>query len=170
MRRLSPKSFNLLAAAAFSLALAACAPAGGPPPSVNVADVTSAAAANGPPLYCKVGRGSALFNHDWYDFNDVVFALPRGVPTNISLTRAHSTQQMTVQGLFDGGGQKLIFCPFLNVGAGQRIACNSLYALDDDLKDGIKRTFDIPAAVRGGFITCAYQQERLRVLTPGEGL
>jgi hypothetical protein len=74
---------------------------------------------------------------------------------------------MTIQALFDGDGQKLIFCPFLNVAPDQRISCSSLYALEDDLQAGIKRTFDIPSAVRGGSITCAYTQENLRSLTTG---
>ena len=83
---------------------------------------------------------------------------------------------MTIQALFDGSGQKVIFCPFL-IKSGpntppppdQRISCSSLYALDDDLHDGIKRTFDIPAAVRGGAITCAYEEEHLRSLKPPAG-
>ena len=95
--------------------------------------------------------------------------LQRAEPTNVILTRVHSTQQMTIQALFDGGGQKLIFCPFLDVDQSQRISCSSLYALEDDLQDGIRRTFDIPSAVRGGSITCSYTQEHLRPLTTPTG-
>jgi hypothetical protein len=138
-----------------------------PIPSVPVAEVTTPPPQpDTPPLYCRIGRGSALFGHDWYDFDDVDFALERGTPSNVRLTRIHSTQQMTIQALFDGSGQKLIFCPFLNVGENQRISCSSLYALEDDLQDGIRRTFDIPSAVRGGAITCAYQQTSLKPFNP----
>ena len=153
-----------------------------PIPPVSVAAVTTPPAQpDTPALYCKIGRGSALFGRDWYDFSDALFVLHRGDPANVAITRVHSTEQMTIQVLYDGSGQKLIFCPFLNVGPGrngpntnsgasapdQRISCSSLYALEDDLNDGIKRTFDIPSAVRGGAITCAYIQEHLRPLTPG---
>lgn len=143
-----------------------------PPPiqPVSVAEVTTPPPApDTPPLYCKIGRGSAQFGRDWYDFSDTTFALRRGAPADVNLTRIHNTQQMTIQALFDGSGQKLIFCPFLKVAApDQRISCFSIYALDEDLQDGIKRTFDIPSAVRGGAITCAYRQERLKPLAaPG---
>ncbi len=136
-----------------------------PIPPVPVAQVTvPPPKPDTPPLYCKIGRGSALFGRDWYDFQDVEFTLHRGEPSNVNLTRVRHTQQMTVQALFDGKCQKIIFCPFLNVGQDQRISCSSLYALEDDLQDGIKRTFDIPAAERGGFITCAYAPEHLKPL------
>jgi hypothetical protein len=162
------------AAVVFSMALAACDLIDPPPPAippVNVADVVAPAPTpDTPPLYCKIGHGTAQFGRDWYDFADAEFELYRGQPANISLTRLHGSQQMSIRVLFDGKGQKLIFCPYL-VGPGgdaldpdRRISCASLYALDDDLRDGIKRTFDIPAAVRGGAITCAYSQERLRSL------
>ena len=166
------------AAVLFSLLLSACgmdldffSPSPPPPPPVAVKDVTTPAPApDTPPLYCVIGHGSALFGRDWYDFSEAGFALYRGEPADIKLTRVHSNEQMTVRALFDGSGQKLIFCPFLNVQQDQRISCSSLYALDDDLHDGIKRTFDIPSAVRGGAITCAYEQEHLRSLkTPAAG-
>ena len=52
----------------------------------------------------------------------------------------------------------------INAAPSQRISCTSLYALEEDLQDGIKRTFDIPSVLRGGAITCAYSQEKLRPL------
>ena len=145
-------------------------PSSPPIPPVSVAEVTtSPAQPDTPPLYCKIGRGSAQFGRDWYDFKDVLFSLQRGEPANVRLTRVHSTEEMTIQALFDGSGQKLIFCPFLNVDQNQRISCSSLYALEDDLQDGIRRTFDIPSAVRGGSITCSYTQEHLRPLAATTG-
>lgn len=150
------------------LTLAACGAGGfAPPKPVPVSSLLSAGPVdpNNPPLYCRVGRGSAFFDRDWYDFNDTIFALPRGVPANVAITRLRGDGQMTIQALFDSAGQKLIFCPFVTKGApDERISCSSLYALDNDLKDGIKRTFDIPQAVRGGAITCAYAQDKLRSL------
>jgi hypothetical protein len=134
-------------------------------PSIDVSQMAVAEPAPGaPPLYCRIGRGSALFGREWADFSDTVFTLQRGGHANIKIPRVRSTEQMTVQGFFDGSGQKLIFCPFLKAAPGQRISCFSLYALEDDLRDGIKRTFDIPEAVRGGAITCAYDQKKLRPL------
>ncbi len=146
-----------------------------PIPPVSVSEVTTPPSTpDTPPLYCRIGRGSALFGRDWYDFREVDFVLSRGTPADVRLTRIRGTQEMAIQALFDGSGQKLIFCPFFrSPGAAapdQRIACSSLYALDDDLHDGIKRTFDIPAAVRGGSITCSYQQEHLKSLkSPASG-
>ena len=172
----SNTALKILAGAVFSLLLPACAlidTLPSPIPPVNVADVTTPPAKpDTPPLYCTVGHGTALFGRDWYDFADVEFELYRGQPADVNLTQTRGTQHMTIQALFDGSGQKLIFCPFLTVAPGsktaptpeQRISCASLYALEDDLHDGIKRTFDIPAAVRGGAITCAYTQENLRSL------
>ena len=117
-----------------------------------------------PPLYCKIGRGSALFGREWYDFSDTLFALHQGLRVNINVSRVRSSETMTIQVFFDGNGQKLIFCPVVDAAPNQRISCASLYALEDDLQDGIKRTFDIPAAVRGGMITCAYNQASLKPL------
>jgi len=174
---------QVLAIAALPLLLSGCDAAmnminpPSPPPTVNVADVTRAPPTpDTPPLYCKIGHGSALFGREWYDFGETEFQLHRGQPADVTLTRLRSPQQMSIQALFDGSGQKLIFCPYLTLkpnnatpAADQRISCASLYALDDDLRDGIKRTFDIPAAERGGAITCAYSPERLKSLTPPSG-
>jgi hypothetical protein len=122
------------------------------------------------PVYCKAGRGSALFGHTWYDFQDTSFRLFRGERVDIQIPRKNETEAMTIQGLFDENGQKMVFCPVLDVPAGHRIACTSIYMLEDDLQSGIKRTFDIPNAIRGAAITCAYMQENLKSLnTPAAG-
>ena len=172
----SALALKLSVAVVSPLLLSACAlleQLPSPIPPVSVADVTKPPPnPDTPPLYCRIGHGTALFGRDWYDFEDVDFQIYRGKPADINLSRIHGEQQMTIQALFDGSGQKLIFCPFLTVAPGanaapapdQRISCASLYALEDDLRDGIKRTFDIPAAVRGGAITCAYTPEKLRSL------
>lgn len=154
----------------FPLLLSACLPdmprfGGGTPETVSVSQMAATAPSpESPPLYCMIGRGSALFGKDWYDFADTRFSLIRGEHTNVKISRIRSSDEMTIQAFFDGNGQKLIFCPFLDVPPDQPISCNSIYALEDDLQDGIKRTFDIPSAVRGGGITCAYSPEKLRPL------
>jgi len=169
------RKFPGFAAAALFLLLPACDlidPPSPPIPPVSVAEVTTPPSKpDTPPLYCKVGHGTALFGRDWYDFSDTEFMLYRGQPADVSLAREQGSEQMTIRVLFDGSGQKLIFCPLpphagasASLAPDERISCASLYALDDDLRDGIKRTFDIPAAVRGGAITCAYQQNRLKSL------
>lgn len=142
------------------------------PSTVEVSQITTPIAKpDMPPLYCKAGRGSALFGREWYDFSDTTFPLQQGTSAHIKISRQRSTEEMTIHAFFDGNGQKIIFCPFVVEAAPtERISCSSLYALEGDLKEGIKRTFDIPSAVRGGVITCAYDQEKLQSLvTPAAG-
>lgn len=163
--------------AVFALLLSGCdlvEPPAPPIPPVKVADVTTPSLKpDTPPLYCKIGRGTAAFGREWYDFRNVEFELYGGQAADISLMSVQGGHQMTIRALFDGSGQKLIFCPVpaglssaATMAPDRLVSCASLYALDEDLHDGIKRTFDIPAAVRGGEITCAYDQERLRSLKP----
>jgi hypothetical protein len=141
-----------------------------PKPQVEVSKImTLDNKPQAPALYCKVGRGSALFGRNWYDFSDASFSLHKGDHADIHLSRQRGAEQMSIQAFFDVGGQKLIFCPVMKGNPSQRVSCGSLYALEDDLKDGIKRTFDIPSAVRGGMITCSYDASRLRQLAePGD--
>ncbi len=154
------------------LFLSACQPETEERPPVAVSQITSPPATpEMPPLYCRIGRGTALFGHRWDAFSDTLFTLNRGASVNLKISRARDNEAMTIQALFDGSGQKIIFCPFLDVPQHKPIACASIYALEEDLREGIKRTFDIPAALRGGFITCAYSREKLRSLSvpPGRG-
>ena len=142
------------------------------PPTISVAKPVPPAETvlSGPLLHCKVGRGSALFGRDWYDFDETDFLLHKGGHINITLSRRRSTDTMKIRAIFDAEGQKIVFCPVVDGPPGQQIRCASLYALEDDLRDGIKRTFDIPNAVRGGEISCAFQQENLKSLeTPPAG-
>ena len=46
----------------------------------------------------------------------------------VVLTRTRGDAQMTIQALFDNGGQKMIFCPYLNVPAGEKITCTQSVA------------------------------------------
>lgn len=116
-------------------------------------------------LYCRVGKGEARFKDGWHHFADAAFILSRNRRVNVSLTpRKDNGKTAGFQSYFDFEGQKLVFCPLVDGPPGQRVVCASIYALDDDLKMGIKRTFDIPDAVAGGSITCAYQQVNLKKL------
>ena len=69
-----------------------------------------------------------------------------------------------IQGIFDASGQKLIFCPVIDGPPDKKVTCASLYALEDDLNAGIKRSFDIPDAVRGADISCARNAKDLQKL------
>lgn len=171
MIQMNPRFFRFLP---LLLLLSGCAELSWPPPwaqqkpTIPVSEMTTPAfdPAN-PPLLCKIGRGSALFGREWYDFQEATFYVPRGAPVNVSVARAsHPETRMAIRVLYDGAGQKMIFCPYLVAQPGANITCSSLYALEDDLRDGIKRTFDIPQAVRGGAISCAYEAARLKSLAP----
>jgi hypothetical protein len=97
------------------------------------------------------------------DFRTVDFVLEPGGRTPVRL-RTKSGDALMLQGRFDAEGQKLVFCPVIDAPPGERIACSSIYALEDDLQMGIKRTFDVPDAVRGAAITCAYDSAKLKDL------
>ena len=118
-----------------------------------------------PLLYCRIGRGSALFGRNWYDFDETLFTLHRGDRISVSVPRQRGAEAMTIQAIFDSGGQKMVFCPVIAGPPDQHIRCTSLYMLEDDLQDGIKRTFDIPDAVRGGEISCATAPGNLKSLS-----
>ena len=116
------------------------------------------------PLFCSVGLGAARFGKNWYDFETTGFTLPEKARVNISLSPKTGAGASGFQGFFDEDGQKLVFCPLVDGPPGKTIACTSLYALDDDLQAGIRRTFDIPEAIRGASITCAYETGKLQKL------
>jgi hypothetical protein len=118
----------------------------------------------GPRLVCRTGRGTALFGKAWAPFAETTFTIPAGSRVNIPLARYNGNGTTTMQGLFDKDGQKIIFCPVVQGPPDARIACTSLYALDDDLQAGLKRTFDVPELVRGAAITCAFAAENLKDL------
>ena len=122
-----------------------------------------------PLLYCKVVRGSALFGKNWYAFKNSMFSLRQGDRTSIQITSIRNKEEMEIQVFFDKCGQKLLFCPVTEVTPDQLISCASLYALKEDLHQGIKRTFNIPDAVRDGTIACAFLQEKLKALTAPVG-
>lgn len=115
-------------------------------------------------LTCVTGKGQAMFGRNWKPFSQVSFTLAEGARTNLSLSSSSGGDRSNLQGIFDRDGQKIIFCPIVGGPATQQISCASLYALDDDLDMGIRRTFDVPAAVMGAEISCAYNPARLQKL------
>lgn len=129
-------------------------------------DVAALAAPQAPggaqTLYCMAGKGAVHLARGWVDFATTRFILPPGGRAQIPLEAGKGV--FTLQGYFDAEGQKIIFCPVVDAPPEARISCSSIYALDDDLQMGIKRTFDVPDAVRGGSITCAYAKEKLQKL------
>jgi hypothetical protein len=132
----------------------------------NVASMAApaTAAAGSQTLDCRAGLGAAKFGKQWKDFNEAAFRLAPQSRVNVPLTPRKGGEQMAFQAMFDLEGQKLMFCPLVNGDPGDEVACSSIYALDDDLAAGIKRTFDIPDALRGGSITCAYDENNLKKL------
>jgi hypothetical protein len=117
------------------------------------------------PLYCAVANGTAHIGKAWLGFARADFTLSRDLPVNVTLyPRKAGGEGLTFQGIFEPEGQKMVFCPVVHAAPGTRISCFSLYALDEDLQAGIKRTFDIPNAVQGAFVTCAYNKSALKKL------
>lgn len=130
----------------------------------KVASMESRNAGNSTELLCKVGRGQAHFGKKWLSYEEAQFGLTPQSRVNVTLAPRRGKGDMTLQAFFDAEGQRLLFCPMVEGAPGTRVSCASLYALEDDLQMGIKRTFDIPNALRGGVITCAYKKENLRKL------
>lgn len=116
------------------------------------------------PLHCQLGQGTARFDKVFAEYQTVRFDLYETSRANITLTSKKGAQ-ISLQGIFDHPGQKIIFCPVRTGAPDQTIACNSFYALDEDLNMGIRRTFDIPDAVTGSTITCGYDWNHLPPLS-----
>jgi hypothetical protein len=135
-------------------------------PMTNEVAVLAAPAGdpNAAPLYCAAGLGTAHFQGGWADFAETSFILSPGQRMPIVLRAASGRETTSLMGYFDHDGQKILFCPQVNTPAGGRIACASLYALDDDLSMGIRRTFDVPDMVMSGQITCSYDKSHLKKL------
>lgn len=121
---------------------------------------------NAKPLYCIAGMGTAHFQKGWTDFSDMSFVLSEGQRMPVVLRAAGSSDSVSLMGFFDKPGQKILFCPQVSAPASERIPCASLYALDDDLAMGIRRTFDVPDMVASGEISCSYDKSHLRNLRP----
>ncbi len=123
------------------------------------------AATTGAPVSCLAGHGAAHFDSNgWHDFSDASFTLRDGERVNVILRSKRGGHSAAFQGLYDRAGQKMLFCPVRTGAPDERILCGSLYALEDDLQFGIKRTFDVPDAIMGATISCASDRKRLMKL------
>ena len=107
-------------------------------------------------LLCEVDSGNAKYQQGWYDFKSTKFAIAKGEKLRIEMPRKRGEGSAYFLGRFDANGQKLVFCPYIEVAEGQKIPCASFYTLEEDLEIGIRRTFDVPKAVRGGYLSCKY--------------
>lgn len=118
----------------------------------------------GKSLYCVAGRGNALFAKSWLPLADTEFRLTPMSRANVTLQPAKGGPEAQIQAMFDLDGQRIVFCPLKDGPPDARVSCSSIYALEDDLQAGIKRTFDIPEAVSGASISCAYDRAQLQKL------
>jgi hypothetical protein len=113
-------------------------------------------------VVCRVSKGSAHFGERWLDFEPAEFTLPVDTRVSVTLDAAHGDGQMKFQSWFDAKTQEMLFCPVIDGPPDKKIPCASIYALDEDLAMGIKRTFDIPGAVGGSALTCAHTPDKLK--------
>jgi hypothetical protein len=132
-------------------------------------DVAAMAAApqsgEGAPVLCSLGSGAAHFDKGWLDFKKSDFILPPGgQQASIPIQAVKGGNRASLRGFYDEAGQKMIFCPLVDGPPDERIDCFSLYVLGDDLDVGVKRTFDVPDAIRGASITCAHDKNKLQPL------
>lgn len=109
---------------------------------------------HGPAVSCAVFDGQAQFPSGWFPLQKAEFKIRRGETDSFTL-RSKKNESRAIYVRFDPDGQKMVFCPETEeAGKGTRIPCYSIYALEDDFDAGIKRTFDVPKAVRGSEMTC----------------
>lgn len=120
------------------------------------------AAAEGPFLYCRVMNGGARFENGWKNFKPRDFTLPVQTRLHVALSPVRGAGEMLLQAYYDEAGQKMIFCPVVEGPPGKKVACASLYVLQDDLEMGVKRTLDVPRAVQGANISCALDVEKIK--------
>src|SRR5690606_23880926 len=142
----------LLAASFAALCLSACLPAIVESPVPWSADAAAPVvddnalppAPTGPAARCTVSDGSASFAGRWETYKARTFILPPAARIDVAIESTKGRKAMRFQGFYDQAGQKMTFCPFMAGPPGSRIKCTSLYVLEDDLRAGVRRTFDIP--------------------------
>jgi len=108
----------------------------------------------GPVINCAIFEGQAQFPSGWFPLQNTDFKIRRGETNSFVLhSKKNETREIYVR--LDDTGQKMVFCPETgDAGKNGKVACYSIYALEDDFDAGIKRTFDVPKAVRGSEMTC----------------
>lgn len=116
-------------------------------------------------VYCVIGDGMAMLDKQWRAYDSTGFVIPgNGMMSSVRLTAARGSASGTMRAYYDEPGQKMIFCPTTTTNPDGVIDCHSIYAMNEDLRDGIKRTFEVPHAVLSGHISCGYDQNNLRPL------
>ena len=116
----------------------------------------------GSDVYCVVAQGTALIDRQWRAYAQTGFILPgNGMMSSVRLQSTRGGGSAAMRAYYDEPGQKMIFCPVLSAAPGGVIDCASLYAMNQDIADGIKRTFDVPDAIQNAHISCAFDQTRL---------
>lgn len=116
-------------------------------------------------VYCVIGHGTAMIDKQWRAYDPTGFVLPgNGMMSSVRIDANRGSSHATMRAYYDEPGQKMIFCPTVSASADGVIDCASLYAMNEDLRDGIKRTFEVPNGVMSGHISCAYDQNTLRPL------
>ena len=108
------------------------------------------------PLKCIIEEGTAHFTQGWYDFKPGSFKIVKGQIVQTALWDKKNKSRVVIQVEFKKGGQKVVFCPVSTVREGEVTECSSMYLLEDDLYQGVKRSLDIPTIIRGGQIECSY--------------
>lgn len=116
-------------------------------------------------VYCVVGDGTALIDRQWQAYEKTGFVLPgTGQMSSVRITARRGSGASSLRAYYDEPGQKMIFCPTVSVSPDGVIDCASIYVMDEDLRDGVKRTFELPNGVQSGHISCGYDQNSLRPL------
>ncbi len=116
-------------------------------------------------VYCVIGDGTAMIDGQWRAYDSTGFVLPgNGMMSSVRIDAARGSTFANMRAYYDEPGQKMIFCPTVSRSADGVIDCASIYAMNEDLRDGIKRTFEVPNGVMSGHISCGYDQNALRPL------
>lgn len=125
-----------------------------------------AADPSAPALACRVSKGAARFGEKWLDFSPADFSLPPDTRITVTLVPLRPGKkdagEVPFQSWYGEKTQEMLFCPVVDGPPDKKIPCAGIYALDEDLDAGIKRTFDIPGAVEGGVLTCARSPDQLK--------
>jgi hypothetical protein len=118
-----------------------------------------------PDVYCVAGDGTALIAGQWRPYRQTGFILPgSGAMSSITISAAKGGATASLRGYYDEPGQKMVFCPLRDGPPDTVIECHSLYAMNEDIAVGIKRTFEVPKAILSGHISCAFDQARIQPL------
>ncbi len=113
-------------------------------------------------VFCVIGHGTAMIDQQWRAYDPTGFVLPgNGMMSSVRIDASKGSAHATMRAYDDEPGQKMIFCPLAGASADGVIDCASIYAMNEDFRDGFKRTFEVPNGVMSGHISCGYDQNNL---------